>query len=80
MVVAYLKTNPEARATISGYHDPRGSKARNARLAERRARAVAAYIADQGIGADRLDLAKPSSTLGDGPPEEARRVEVTVTP
>lgn len=77
-VVAYLKANPGARAAISGFHDPRGSASRNARLAERRARGVAAYLADQGIGADRVDLLKPSSALGDGPPAEARRVEVTI--
>jgi K(+)-stimulated pyrophosphate-energized sodium pump len=77
-VVAYLKANPKAKALVSGFHDPTGSRARNEELALNRARAVRSALERAGIANDRVMMQKPTVTTGDGPPEEARRVEVSV--
>jgi K(+)-stimulated pyrophosphate-energized sodium pump len=77
-VVAYLKANPKAKALVSGFHDPTGSRARNEELALNRARAVRSSLERAGIAADRVMMQKPTVTTGDGAPEEARRVEVSV--
>jgi K(+)-stimulated pyrophosphate-energized sodium pump len=77
-VVAYLKGNPKAKALVSGFHDPTGSLARNEELALNRARAVRSALERAGITNDRVMMQKPTVTTGDGPPEEARRVEVAV--
>ncbi len=77
-VVAYLKANGKAKASISGFHDPTGSIARNEELALNRARAVRTALEKAGIANDRVLMQKPAVTTGDGPPEEARRVEVAV--
>ncbi len=77
-VVAYLKANPKAKALVSGFHDPTGSRARNEELALNRARAVRSALERAGIANDRVMMQKPTVTTGDGPPEEARRVEVAV--
>jgi K(+)-stimulated pyrophosphate-energized sodium pump len=77
-IVAYLKANPKAKALVSGFHDPTGSLARNEELALNRARAVRSALDRAGIKNDRVMMQKPTVTTGDGPPEEARRVEVSV--
>jgi K(+)-stimulated pyrophosphate-energized sodium pump len=77
-VVAYLKGNAKAKALVSGFHDPTGSLARNEELALNRARAVRSALERAGIANDRVMMQKPTVTTGDGPPEEARRVEVSV--
>jgi K(+)-stimulated pyrophosphate-energized sodium pump len=77
-VLAYLKANPKSKAVISGFHDPTGSRARNEELALNRARAVRSALERSGIANDRVMMQKPTVTTGDGPPEEARRVEVAV--
>ncbi len=65
-------------ALVSGYHDASGDAARNAELARQRAQAVAGALRAAGAPADRIELAKPAQTRADGPPAEARRVEVTL--
>jgi K(+)-stimulated pyrophosphate-energized sodium pump len=77
-IVAFLKANPKAKALVSGFHDPTGSRARNEELALNRARAVRSALERAGIPNDRVMMQKPTVTTGDGPPEEARRVEVSV--
>jgi K(+)-stimulated pyrophosphate-energized sodium pump len=77
-VVAYLKANAKAKALVSGFHDPTGSLARNEELALNRARAVRTALERAGIRNERVMMQKPMVTTGDGPPEEARRVEVSV--
>jgi K(+)-stimulated pyrophosphate-energized sodium pump len=77
-VLAYLKANPKSKAVISGFHDPTGSRVRNEELALNRARAVRSSLERAGIANDRVMMQKPTVTTGDGPPEEARRVEVAV--
>jgi photosynthetic reaction center cytochrome c subunit len=77
-LVAFLKSNPDAVAVVSGYHDPTGNLDHNLELAKNRAFAVRDFLSRQGIALPRIDLARPVETTGSGPLEEARRVEVSV--
>ena len=77
-IVEWLKANSNAKAVISGYHDPRGNQARNEALAKNRAKAVFEAIKAAGIDEGRIEMRKPASTEGSGDLAEARRVEVTV--
>jgi K(+)-stimulated pyrophosphate-energized sodium pump len=77
-VVAYLKANSSAKASVSGFHDPSGSKQHNEDLAKNRALNVQAALDKLGIGSDRVILQKPVETTGSGKPSDARRVEVSV--
>ncbi len=77
-IVEWLKANPNAKAVISGYHDPRGNQAFNENLAKNRAQAVNAALLAAGIEEARIEMRKPASTEGSGDLAEARRVEVTV--
>lgn len=77
-VVAWLAANPQARAIVTGYHDPTGSADKNHDLAKARAQTVQAALVAAGVAADRIDLVKPISTDGGGDLKEARRVEVSV--
>lgn len=79
-VVAYLQANPNAKATISGFHDPSGSRTRNIELARNRALAVKEALEKAGVAPARLNMEKPVETTGTGDPAEARRVEVYVVP
>jgi K(+)-stimulated pyrophosphate-energized sodium pump len=63
---------------VSGYHDASGDPARNAELAKQRAMAVSDALKAAGAPADKIELAKPEQSQADGPPSEARRVEVKV--
>jgi len=53
--VEWLKAHPHVRMTIVGHADKVGSDAYNDSLGLRRARAVVAYLAGQGISRGRLD-------------------------
>ena len=64
------------RVLVSGYHDATGDPAKNAELAKQRAMAVGAALKLAGVPDDKIELAKPAQTQADGPPAEARRVEV----
>ena len=77
-VVSYLKANSDAKASISGFHDPSGSAARNEALALNRARAVRGALDQLGIPKERVLMQTPQQTSGPGKPAEARRVEVSV--
>lgn len=79
-IVAYLKAHPDAKAVVSGFHDPRGNKAQNDQLALDRARAVRSALEHAGIVRDRVVMAKPQETTGTGSLDDARRVEVGVQP
>lgn len=65
-----------ATVLVSGYHDASGDAAANAELAKRRAQAVQHALEANGVAPDRLQLAKPVMTTGDGDPKAARRVEM----
>jgi K(+)-stimulated pyrophosphate-energized sodium pump len=79
-VQAYLQAHPQSQASISGFHDPSGSAARNEWLANNRARVVQQVLVKAGLAKGRLHIAQPAVTTGAGPPEQARRVEVSVQP
>jgi len=66
------------RVLVSGFHDASGDPAKNAELARQRAMAVGAALKMAGVPEDKVELAKPAQTTADGPPAEARRVEVKV--
>jgi K(+)-stimulated pyrophosphate-energized sodium pump len=61
---------------VSGYHDASGDAEKNAELARQRAMSVGAALKLAGVPDDKIELAKPVQTQADGPPAEARRVEV----
>ncbi len=63
---------------VSGYHDASGDPAKNAELAKQRAMAVSDALKAAGAPEDKIELAKPEQSQADGPPSEARRVEVKV--
>jgi len=50
----WMKANPNARVTIQGHCDERGSEEYNLGLGDRRANAVKEYLLSQGIPASRL--------------------------
>lgn len=77
-VVNYLKANEGAKASVSGFHDPTGRRARNEELALNRARAARGALERAGIARERIVLQKPQVTTGSGGAAEARRVEVAV--
>ena len=75
-VLQALAANPGKKLLIAGFHDPSGDAAVNHELAKNRARAVRAAITSQGVDAARVALRKPEQTAADGPPDQARRVEI----
>jgi outer membrane protein OmpA-like peptidoglycan-associated protein len=77
-VIAYLKANPTAVASVSGYHDPTGDAAHNEELARKRATAVKDAMTAAGIPDSQIDMVKPIVTTGSGDLAEARRVEVAI--
>jgi K(+)-stimulated pyrophosphate-energized sodium pump len=77
-VVAFLNANANAKAVLSGFHDPSGNLSHNEELAHNRARSVRTALETAGIVKDRVVMQKPAVTAGGGAPEEARRVEVSV--
>jgi K(+)-stimulated pyrophosphate-energized sodium pump len=79
-VVEYLKANDGAKASVSGFHDPTGRRARNEELALNRARAARGALERAGIPRERIVMQKPQVTTGSGGAAEARRVEVAVQP
>lgn len=68
--------NGAKKLLLSGFHDASGDPAKNADLAKERAKTVREALKASGVPADRIVLRKPEQILGDGPPEEARRVEI----
>lgn len=67
-----------ARVAISGFHDASGDAVANAELAKQRAFAVRDLLLNAGVPRERIELRNPVLTTGDGDPQEARRVEVTL--
>lgn len=53
-IAAALNENPESRLQVVGHTDAIGSEAYNQSLSEARARAVADYLARQGVATDRM--------------------------
>lgn len=74
--LAAVTADPDRKLMLSGFHDPSGDPALNAELAKNRARAVREALKARGVAAERIVLRKPEQTAADGPPAEARRVEI----
>lgn len=55
-VADQIDTVEPAKVTIAGHADPRGTTTTNARLGERRAHAVAAYLLARGAGDTQLEV------------------------
>lgn len=70
--------SPGTMLVVSGYHDPSGDAAANEALAKQRALAVRDVLMAAGVPEQRIELAKPVSTLGGDDPHIARRVDVTL--
>lgn len=49
-----LKENPDAKITLEGHCDERGTEEYNLALGQRRAEVVKAYLADLGVNASRM--------------------------
>jgi hypothetical protein len=79
-VIEYLKANPTAVATVSGFHDPTGDAAYNEELAKNRAMTVRDAMMAAGVPEAQIELVKPIVTTGGGDLAEARRVEVAIRP
>ena len=77
-VIAWLNAHPDAKAVVSGFHDPRGNQTQNEDLAYSRAKAAQAALITAGVDVLRIELVKPEVTDGGGDLAEARRVEVSV--
>jgi outer membrane protein OmpA-like peptidoglycan-associated protein len=77
-IVAWLNTHPEAKAVVSGFHDPSGNQATNEALAYKRAKVVQTGLIAAGIDVMRIEFRKPESPDNGGDMAEARRVEVSV--
>jgi peptidoglycan-associated lipoprotein len=52
---AWLERNPDARVTVEGHADERGTREYNLALGARRAEAVRAYLVGLGVAPGRLD-------------------------
>jgi outer membrane protein OmpA-like peptidoglycan-associated protein len=80
-VIAKLKANPAAKATISGFNDANGDKAKNELLAKERAKSVREALRAAGVAGEadaRIVMQKPDETMGSVDAEQARRVDITV--
>jgi outer membrane protein OmpA-like peptidoglycan-associated protein len=77
-LVAYSKTSPNTKLSISGFHDKTGDADKNHELAKKRAMGVRDLLIAAGVPEDRIMLQKPVETTGGGDDREARRVEVNV--
>ncbi|CAN5362604.1 hypothetical protein BH09MYX1_BH09MYX1_22470 [soil metagenome] len=83
---ALVKYNPDQLITIEGHTDSQGQPAYNKELSQKRADAVAAYLAGRGIARDRItatgigqDRPVGNNTSVDGRAQN-RRVEIIVAP
>lgn len=83
-VIQSILAAPRARVTIEGHTDDVGTDEYNQALSERRAQAVAAYLAQKGVDRARLDAkgygkSRPATAnLGDEGRKRNRRVEIVI--
>ena len=74
----WLKANLNAKAVISGFHDPSGSQVRNEQLSQGRVQSTNDALVAAGVDASRIEQRKPADFNGGSDLDEARRVEVSV--
>jgi outer membrane protein OmpA-like peptidoglycan-associated protein len=77
-ILDWLKTHPESKAVISGFHDSVGSPEKNVELAKKRALATLDALKSAGVEESRIIPRPPMSTDGGADLAEARRVEVSI--
>ena len=83
---AVMREYPKTRINVAGYTDSTGSADYNQRLSERRAQAVADYLGQGGIAANRINTVgygerQPvASNDTESGRAQNRRVEITLTP
>jgi outer membrane protein OmpA-like peptidoglycan-associated protein len=83
-IVASIKGQPGARITVEGHTDDVGADDYNTALSERRAQAVATYLAQKGIARDRITAhgfgkSRPAARNdGDEGRRRNRRVEIVI--
>ena len=53
-IIDFMKRNPKTTVTLEGHTDERGTREYNLALGERRANAVANFLASNGISANRI--------------------------
>jgi len=76
---SWLDTHSGATLAVSGYSDPSGNAAVNAKLAKQRAQAVQSALVAAGIPATSAALVKPDAAIDATTAKDAaRRVEVVV--
>ena len=76
-LIAYAKSDVNAKIAISGFHDSKGNAVSNAELAKNRAKSVVEVLKAAGLGEDRFMFEKPEQMNG-GDDKEGRRVDVSV--
>ena len=76
--IEWLKSNPNGKATIAGYHDASGIAENNVMIAKSRAQAIYDALIAAGTPSNQLELSQQENMLGDGTYKEARRAEVSV--
>jgi len=84
--IRWLKANSQARISLDGYADDRGTPPYNLNLSERRAIAVRDYLVAGGIDAKRISATGSGETRAFAPANDEaawqlnRRVDLTVRP
>jgi len=84
--IRWLKANSEARISLDGYADDRGTPPYNLNLSERRAIVVRDYLVAGGIDAKRISTTGSGETRAFAPGNDEaawqlnRRVDLTVKP
>jgi cytochrome c oxidase subunit II len=76
-VIAYVKSNADAKLDLSGYVDSTGNADQNKELAKQRALNVRDALKAAGIAEDKINMKKPEVLTGAADNKEARRVEIT---
>ena len=72
---AYLQVKPDARLTLTGHADPRGSAKYNMALSERRVGTVKNFLVEQGVPEASID----TQAMGDEHPLTKDEVKQLVT-
>lgn len=76
--IDWLKSNPNGKASIAGYHDASGIIESNQVIAKSRAQAIYDALIAAGVPSNQLEISQQENMLGDGTHKEARRAEVSV--
>jgi K(+)-stimulated pyrophosphate-energized sodium pump len=76
-LIAYAKSNVNAKIAVSGFHDSKGNLPSNQELAKNRAKSVVEVLKAAGLSDDRFMFEKPEQMVG-GSDKEGRRVDVFV--